>query len=509
MGQQMITNSASHDTDPWWKNQGICVSLLALAVGATLVAPAASAALVPGGLALAGVHLASRLPRGDRMGDTLRRLPFLSGFRKSDRDAAFIGRNADTGEEIWFHDDEIRQHILVTGSERSLAYLTFIDNALATGSGAIVISSDVRLFDQIARRCQASGRSDDFLVLDGRQDASDWHTIDVFAGSDAHDIVETLMSFVEFGDGDGAMWLGKMQVCLTGVVRYLVWRRDVTGQNFDLRTVRDHLRLETLAALADEERHPEVHPSVRKSIRSHLGSVPGFRFDRGASQSRITLEHHDHLERLLTESLNLTGPFRSPRADDCESPDIDMADVVTNRRILLVLIRPPLHPDGHDLAKFVMGSLNATMRAMFTLPAAAPTTSSFPRFVRHPPQPFLICLDDVESYYNPIVTQIHLRGRSLNLGVMLGCESSSSLKSLKKDAMEFIHANTNAKIHVSAPSPIHKDLMCDVALGLYGEAYLHHRDAMVRLTLPANRWIAPLSSRTRRLSDLVAIGKEA
>jgi intracellular multiplication protein IcmO len=115
------------------------------------------------------VKLPMRLPRSSGLKDYGNPIP---GSRKPRRAAGdwFIGSDAITGQELWATFEDMRQHATLpgtTGAGKSTAILSLLSNALAQGSGFVLVDgkADRELFGKVLALARRFGREDDVRVL--------------------------------------------------------------------------------------------------------------------------------------------------------------------------------------------------------------------------------------------------------------------------------------------------------------------------------------------------------
>ena len=131
----------------------------------------------------------------------------------------YIGREFNTGREVWANGKDMTTHggmIGTTGSGKSEALFGFVHNALMLGSGAILIDGKAhhKTRDSLFRIARAMGRDEDFLVMNfikgGRDrdivgDIKASHTFNPVAVGSA-DMKSELLSglLADTGSGDGS-----------------------------------------------------------------------------------------------------------------------------------------------------------------------------------------------------------------------------------------------------------------------------------------------------------------
>ena len=368
---------------------------------------------------------------------------------------AFLGHERDTGREVWLGNSDMRQHLLVlgtTGAGKTESLLGIAANVLSWGGGFTYVDGkgDVSLFAKVYELCERFDRVHDLLVLNfmtGGRDMGPWalsNSMNPFRTGRADFLTQMVVSLMDDVGGDGAMWKGRATAMLTGVVRALCWLRDNEGQTLDVASLRDHMSLKRIVGLSCDERLP---PQIRRSILSYLSSLPGYREDRADKQAQTTLDQHGYLEMQFTKILGTMADvyghiFRG------DGSDIDMRDVVLNRRILVVML-PALEKSGDEIAnlgKIVMASLKGMMGTTL----GSKLDGSWDDVVDNRPtraeSPYVAICDDAGYYMVDGVALMAAQSRSLGFSMVFASQDIPSLKRLNEKEGASIVANTNTKI---------------------------------------------------------------
>jgi intracellular multiplication protein IcmO len=171
-----------------------------------------------------------------------------------------------------------------------------------------------------------------------------------------------IVSLMDDVGGDGAMWKGRATAMLTGVMRALCWLRDEGALDLTVGAIRDHMNLRKVIDLADEKQYPDLPQHIRHTIKSYLSSLPGFQPEKGYRQASTTLDQHGFLEMQFTK---IFGSLADVYGHIFATPfgEVDMRDVVLNRRILVVML-PALEKSSDEVAnlgKVVVASLKGMM----------------------------------------------------------------------------------------------------------------------------------------------------
>lgn len=385
----------------------------------------------------------------------------------------FIGNELRTGKEVWLTNSDCRQHFLVlgtTGAGKTEALLGFAANAIAWGSGFLFCDGkgDVALFAKVYALCARFNRLDDLLVLNymtGNKDlgASGGklrsNTLNPFATGSSDTLTQMVVGLMDDAGGDGAMWKGRATAMFTGVMRALTSLRDNQVVDLNVSEIRDHLNLKKIIDLADVNKYPDMPQPIRKSIRSYLSSLPGFQEDKGYKQSQTTLDQHGYLEMQFTKILGSLADvyghiFHTPYGE------IDMADVVLNRRILVIML-PALEKSGDEIAnlgKIVVATLKGMMGGTLGSEIEGTWDAVVENRPTNSPSPFIVILDEVGYYMVDGMDLMSAQARSLGFALFFAGQDINAMKRLNEKVFGSVQGNTNTKIIMRTEDPETADL---------------------------------------------------
>lgn len=408
-----------------------------------------------------------KLPIQAKMMDANERHP-ATGNASPAAGIFFLGNELKTAKEVWLTNSDCRQHFLVlgtTGAGKTEALLGFAANAVAWGSGFLFCDGkgDVALFSKVYALCRRFGREDDLLVLNymtGNQDVGGGggklmsNTLNPFATGSSDTLTQMVVGLMDDAGGDGGMWKGRATAMFTGVMRALTWLRDNDFIDLNVSEIRDHLQLKRVIDLADSEKYPDMPPAIRKSIRSYMTSLPGFQEDKGYKQSQTTLDQHGYLEMQFTKILGSLADvyghiFHTPYGE------IDMADVVLNRRILVIML-PALEKSRDEIAnlgKIVVATLKGMMGGTLGSEIEGTWDSVVINRPTNSPSPFIVVLDEVGYYMVDGMDLMAAQARSLGFSLIFAGQDINAMKSLNEKVFGSVQGNTNSKIIMRTEDP--------------------------------------------------------
>ena len=396
-----------------------------------------------------------------------------SGKARPAEGILYLGVDDASGEEIWFNNDDARTHILylgTTGSGKSEGLKGFVSNALGWGSGFIYIDgkADTALWGALSALTRRYGRDDDLLVLNYMTGNSDKgsvsNSINPFALGSASYLTNLLVSLMPDTGGDNAMWKDRAVALMSVVMPVLTWKRDEQEIPLSINLIREELQLRNIVSASRDKNIPDA---LRRNLNSYLAELSGYRDeffnDDGspragpngqANDTSTTEQQHGYLTMQFTKQMqSLSGDygyiFLNPHAD------IDIMDVVLNRRILVVLI-PALEKSADEaanLGKIVASMLKGMMGATLGSQVEGDTDMALENRPTNAPTPFMAVFDEVGYYATSGMAVMAAQARSLGFSLVFAGQDLPALEKRIKEEARSITANCNIKIFGKLEDP--------------------------------------------------------
>lgn len=411
----------------------------------------------------------------------------------------FFGNDRKTNDELWFTNDDMRTHVLIfgsTGSGKTEALISIAYNALVQGSGFIYVDGkgDNSLFAKIFSLVRSVGREDDLLLINfmtgardiiGPQERRLSNTMNPFcigSSSMLSNLVTSLMDSSSQGSG-GDMWKGRAIAFTEALMRVLVAARDAGYILLDANTIRNYFALEKLEDIADkilvrENQEPvslEGLPStVFEPIIHYLNDLPGYLADKSkkGKQSSQVHEQHGYIIMQLTRTFGSLADTYG-HIIRTNLPEVDLRDVVLNRRILVVLL-PALEKSPDELAnlgKIIIASLKSMMASGLGDEVEGMYSKVIERKPTNARNPFLCILDEYGYYAVPGFAVVPAQARSLGFSVVFAGQDLPAFQKASKEEAASIGANTNIKICMKLEDPVET---WEFFLKSAGESYVAH-----------------------------------
>jgi intracellular multiplication protein IcmO len=386
----------------------------------------------------------------------------------------YLGNVDKSNEEIWFSNSDARTHILylgTTGSGKTVGLTSMVTNALTWGSGFVYVDgkADTDLWSSLSSLVRRFGRDDDLLVLNYMTGNSDVrapsNTMNPFSSGSASYLTQMLVSLMPESEGDNAMWKERAVSLVGAMMPALTWKRDNQDLPLSVRTIRDGLSLNSVIKLARDEAVPKL---IREGLIGYLDTLPGFVHDAyddngqvkppgpGQPQYDTTTanQQHGYLAMQFTRSLQSLGDDYG-YIFDTQAADVDMVDVVLNRRILVVLI-PALEKSGDEIAnlgKIVAATIKGMMGSTLGSTVEGSSATVIENKPTHSATPFMTVFDEVGYYTAAGMAVMAAQARSLGFCLVFSGQDIPAMKKRVREEANSILANCNIKIFGKLEDP--------------------------------------------------------
>lgn len=406
---------------------------------------------------------------------------YPGSFKPRDaRGISFFGNERTTGEELWFNNDDMRTHVLIfgsTGSGKTEALISIAYNALLQGSGFIYVDGkgDNSLFSKIYSMCRSMGREDDVLLINfmtgakdivGPQEKRVSNTLNPFSTGSSSMLSQLVVSMMDGSSAtpDGDMWKGRAISFVEALMKVLTYSRDQGYILLDANTVRLYFTLPKIEALGIDRVLPRDNQDpvsladapevVVEPCRHYLDTLPGYDPSKKGKQGSQTFEQHGfitmQLTRVFTSLADTYGHILRVKL-----AEVDMPDVVLNRRVLTVLL-PALEKSPDELSN--LGKvIIATLKAMMASGLGYDVEGTFHDVIERKPTnsrtPFMCILDEYGYYAVKGFAVVPAQARSLGFSAIFAGQDLPAFQKASKEEAMSIGANTNIKIAMKIEDP--------------------------------------------------------
>jgi len=382
----------------------------------------------------------------------------------------YLGNTAD-GEEVWFNNNDARTHMLylgTTGAGKTFGLKSIICNALCWSSGYVYIDgkADTDLWSTLSALARRFGRDDDLLIMNymtgnatGKVPSN---TLNPFSSGSASYLVNLLTSLMPDSGGDNAMWKDRAVALISAIMPCLVWKRDNQNIPLSIGVIRQYLTFQATIKLSRDKQLPEL---CRKNMRAYLDELPGYvddAFDDSGNEKKdnqnidtsTPRQQHGFLSMQFTRSMSSLGEDYG-FIFDTQAADIDMNDVVLNRRLLVTLI-PALEKSGDEtanLGKIISASLKGMMGATLGNTVEGDTATAIENKPTNAPTPFIAVFDEVGYYAAQGMAVMAAQARSLGFCLIFAGQDMPALEKRVKEEAKSITANCNIKLFGKLEDP--------------------------------------------------------
>lgn len=420
-----------------------------------------------------------RMPRRSGVKDYNDPLPGSTKPRVA-QGISFFGNNKRNNEELWFNNEDMRTHVLIfgsTGSGKTVALTSLSFNALVQGSGFLYVDGkgDNSLFASVFSMCRSMGREDDLLLINfmtgardivGAQEKRLSNTMNPFCNGSSSMLSQLVVSLMDSGSqsSDGDMWKGRAIVFVEALMKVLVYMRDKGKILLDANSIRNYFELNRLEAIAMDKMFPRDNQEpvsladapdlILEPIKNYVKNLPGYDPSKKGKQGSQVLEQHGFITMQLTKTFGSLADTYG-HIIRVNLAEVDLKDVVLNRRILVVLL-PALEksPDElSNLGKVIIASLKAMMAAGLGDTVEGTYREVITRKPTSAPTPYMCILDEYGYYAVKGFAVVPAQARSLGFSVVFAGQDLPAFQKASKEEAASIGANTNIKICMKLEDP--------------------------------------------------------
>ena len=385
----------------------------------------------------------------------------------------YLGNEHDTGEEVWFTNSDARTHCLylgTTGSGKTFGLKSYACNALCWASGFIFIDgkADTSLWSTLSAMARRFGRDDDVLIMNymtgnvtGKVPSN---TLNPFSSGSASYLTNMLVSLMPDAEGDNAMWKERAVALISGLMPCLVYKRDTQNIPMSIGVIRQFLTFKAVIKLSRDQSVPD---HLRAAVKAYLGELPGyddrmFDDDGNAKQqpdgsmpdTSTPNQQHGYLSMQFTRSMQSLGDDYG-FIFDTQAADVDMLDVVLNRRILIVMI-PALEKSSDEtanLGKIIASTLRGMMGATLGNTVEGESAVVIENKPTNSSTPFIAIFDEVGYYTAQGMAVMAAQARSLGFSLVFAGQDLPALEKRVKEEARSITANCNIKLFGKLEDP--------------------------------------------------------
>lgn len=400
---------------------------------------------------------------------------------RESRGIIFIGNRKSDNAEIWLANEDARQHFFIagsTGAGKTEGLISLAYNALVWGSGLSYSDGkgDVSLWSKIFSMVRAMGREDDLFVINYMTGGGDTtkrrsdklsNTYNPFAVGNAESLIQLIVSLMDASDGKGDMWKGRAISFISSLLPALVDLRDKGLLMLHIGAIREFLPFPKFNEMIN---NPNISQRSRDMMQAFLLDVPGYKRDKGDNQSGTFLEQYGYQQMQFTRILSSLADtygyiYFTPQGE------INLKDIVLNRRILLVLL-PALEksdPELANLGKVIVAGMAGMMGVQLGNKLEGSKLELLDARATNSPTPFVAIFDEFGYYMPEGAAKMWAQARSLGFALVASGQDLQAFYRTSKEETLAIIGSSNFKVFGKVEDPTDT---YELVERLAGEAYV-------------------------------------
>lgn len=435
------------------------------------------------------------------------RLPFRQPFflrkpdpqdRKPDgtlwqsRGSLYIGNEIGTDKEIWISTADALNHIMIfgaTGAGKSELMLSLSFIYIAAGSGLFYIDpkASIKLNAQFQVMTRMCGRDDDFRLMNfmtagmptKKKRPKRWpikrtNSTNQLSFLPRDACVQLVASLMPKSEGPNAIFSQNAMTLLTGLIYALVHLRDEGEIELSMGVLRTYLSKERAVELSQRTDIPNDAIMGLRTFLDQMGYNPKLPMEK---QGRQFGEQYSYAANYFNQAFtSLIDTYHD--IFETTSGDIDMIDVILNRRIVLALL-PSLEKSPQECE--TLGKINlSAVRHAISIGLGDSPEGTIDESVNSLPLnadfPFASQTDEYAAIAVPGYAEVATQGRGLGISATVGSQDVPGIQESDKKGYSQLIANTRLKAFGRVADEDTKDLIRSLA----GEGYVALQQRMTR-----------------------------
>ena len=362
-----------------------------------------------------------------------------------------------------------------TGAGKTTFLVNILQQVIMLGGGAMAIDGkgDKDVYEAFYNTAVDCGREDDFLVINFNVPKESNRFNPLLKGNE--DEITDIIGNMLDTSGDNAFWSGRAITAMKALLSILVPLRDMgllwTSDNKKVHILTFSVLNEWLGDLQSlktlyftikrsnelgyldkldiftEEEVQKYKPINYKRLQNYLASVYLNIHDESAEIEESSSKQHGNSYLMWNEPLDLLGG-RFGAIFDTDAPDIDMGDIVTNGRIIYVLL-PALKVDPRSLSslgKIILSLFKNAVAILLGEKISGTIEVRYQASARRPRVPFWGVMDEYGAYAVEGFDNVLAQARSLRISVAILVQEIASLKKTSEIEAQRLLGNTGIKI---------------------------------------------------------------
>lgn len=379
---------------------------------------------------------------------------------------SYFGNVFGSGEQVWFSNNMLRQHLAflaTTGSGKTFTISSIGSaNALLWGAGYMYIDAKADL--DIIRMHQSllwrTNRIDDLFIFNyirGGRDrdayASDktTNTYNLLEKNSSAQNTETMKSLMQ---GDNDIWAKRADSLLAALLKPTHYMRDKAMLNLSIPALLDYLVIETAGSLLSNESIPHEH---KKELAGFIKTLPGMtgeffkKIEQG--QSVGSTQVYDQWGFAAMQIILIINMLSGDYADifGVTVGEIDMESIVLQDRVLLGLL-PALEGSSESVAsmgRIIMAARKGVMGQSLGERFVGSVQTNLKNRATNAPYPFINILDEVGMMFTSGEGAAAAQARGLGYSIWYSAQDIPAMKKQSEQVakeVDTVLGNTMIKI---------------------------------------------------------------
>ena len=400
---------------------------------------------------------------------------------RESRGILHVANRKPDNAEVWLADTDAKTHFFVggsTGAGKTEGLISISANALIWGSGYGYSDGkgDVSCFAKHFSLVRSFGREDDLFVINYMTGGGDTtkrradklsNTYNPFAVGNAESLIQLIVGLMDASDGKSDMWKGRAISFISALLPALVDLRDKGLLMLHIGAIREYLPFPKFNEMIN---NPNISQRSRDMMQAFLLDVPGYKRDKGDNQSGTFLEQYGYQQMQFTRILSSLADtygyiYFTPQGE------INLKDIVLNRRILLVLL-PALEksdPELANLGKVIVAGFSGMMGVQLGNKLEGSKLELLDARATNAPTPFIAIFDEFGYYMPEGAAKMWAQARSLGFCLVASGQDLQAFYRTSKEETLAIIGSSNFKIFGKVEDPTDT---YDLIEKLAGEAYV-------------------------------------
>lgn len=374
-----------------------------------------------------------------------------------------MGQERETKQQVWLSDDDMLTHIAIIGTTKSgktFVIFMFMLQALIKNSGFLYADAkgDITTLKNVCQLLRRFGRQDDFLLIsflpyelpEFGDDSKVTNTMNIFRVATATTATELVISMLSGADD---VWKDRTIAFATALFQATTTARDLKVFELSANKILELTELRALENFVWEQCKKSSHARLVKdanALETYLLNIPSYdkaKAGEGQTQDSTTKDQHGYVTMQLLRALNDLS-YNYGHIFGQEGSDVDMVDVVFNRRNLVIAL-PALGRSVSTLsmlARIIVSSVKQVGAIALGSKIEGSVRLNIDARPSNARNIYTIMLDEVGYMMTQGMSIMPAQFRAYNISVIFSGQSYANFKKDNELEAQEIWTNTNIKI---------------------------------------------------------------